>query len=162
MRCIAALLLIASCCWAQPQRVELRFDETLRVEWPEAGQWVAIDWNQLEDSRCPKGVVCVWEGEVAVHLGVEPAGGDREELILTRRWHGKPDARATGAVGGYLIRLETVNPYPEWRVQPERPEYRAVLVVAPSGEELPAYTFTAVRVQTWGRLKQVTLLRNQW
>ena len=86
-----------------------------------------------------------------MHFRVEPAGGEREELILTRRWHGQFDARASGGVGGYLIRLETVNPYPE-SVRVERSDYRAVLVVAPPGYDLPA--FTAVRVQTWRRLKQ--------
>ena len=47
MWAIAALLPIASYCWGQPQQVELRFDEALLVEWPESGQWVAIDWNKL-------------------------------------------------------------------------------------------------------------------
>ena len=70
---------------------------------------MAIDWNQLEDSRYPKDVICKWEGEGAVHLSVEPAGGKREELILTRRWWHHDDARAYGAVGGYLIRLEAVE-----------------------------------------------------
>ena len=156
MRTIAALLLVAGHCWGQPQEVELRFDETLVVEWGNDGQWVAIDWPGLKDSRCPKGdVACKWEGEVEVQLSVEPAGGEAVELILTRRWHGEPDARATGEVEGYLIRLETVNPYPDTSVEVDRSDYRAVLVAAPPGGELPPFTaFTAVRVWTWGELKQ--------
>ena len=89
-----------------------------------------------------------------MHLDVREVSGEGEELILTRRWHGESDPRATGTVEGYLIRLETVHPYPVVFVEVERSDYRAVLVVAPPGYDLPPETVPNLRPGGWGHYKE--------
>lgn len=58
----------------------------------------------LSDSRCPKDVECIWAGEVVVGLTV-----NQRDIQLTLG--PKPGADTT-SVGGYLLRLLEVNPYP--------------------------------------------------
>jgi hypothetical protein len=62
-----------------------------------------------EDSRCPKYTNCVWEGQAVVQLTL--MGSTPETLELTMQ-EGKPEL-ASKEVGGYIYRLEAVNPYPE-------------------------------------------------
>jgi hypothetical protein len=61
------------------------------------------------DSRCGKGVVCVWEGDATVSIWVHRSGGDREvhELHTAR-------SQGPGAVNhdGLSIRLVGLSPVP--------------------------------------------------
>ena len=66
---------------------ELRFDETLTVHGLE------LSWLEVNDSRCPRDAVCVWEGEVGILLGVKDGKEDLGSFALTRHHDGDERAR---------------------------------------------------------------------
>lgn len=64
-----------------------------------------------EDSRCPKGVNCIWAGNARVMLQVGKTQGAQAKLELNT----SPREATNGAGGGYgeyLIKLVEVAPYP--------------------------------------------------
>lgn len=146
------LLFVAAAGAAEPQAVTLHLDEPDTVTFASAPPIVLL-WREVEDSRCPAQVVCVWEGQVTVRLAVDPEGGG-QELVLTRQHEG--DERATAATAAlYRVRLEGVDPYPVAVAPTARQEYAAHLLVAPPGERLPddGGAPTAVEQRGWGELK---------
>jgi len=103
--------------------VELRFDETVSQ-----GE-LLLRLLELNDSRCPLGVQCVWEGQVAatVEVSRDEFAPRVVELVLRSGL----DAGAK-AVAGHQLRLLNVEPYPREGVTPERREYFATLEIEPS------------------------------
>ena len=60
---------------------ELKFDQRLVIK----GAELYIDWVSVADSRCPKGVTCVWAGEVSVELaaaGLQEVGEEERPFAL--------------------------------------------------------------------------------
>lgn len=78
-----------------------------------------------EDSRCPEGVECFWEGRAVVKLEV----GDEENVVieLTSR-AGHPDL-AVDTLGNYVYQLLEVTPYPEEGVEIATEEYEIKVTV---------------------------------
>ncbi len=77
------------------------------------------------DSRCPRDVQCIWEGDAAVDLWVLTAAGERIELQL----HTTKEPRES-VVGAHVIRLQELEPTPV-STSPIAPEdYLATLTVA--------------------------------
>ena len=103
--------------------VELYFDETVSQ-----GE-LRLRLLELSDSRCPLGVQCVWEGQVAatVEVSRDELAPQVVELVLRSGL----DAGAK-AVAGHRLRLLNVEPYPREGVTPERREYVATLEIEPS------------------------------
>lgn len=60
-----------------------------------------------EDSRCPKGTNCVWEGEAKITLLIN---GETMELTLRA---GKPDQAQALYNNSYLVEAQTLTPYPD-------------------------------------------------
>ena len=61
-----------------------------------------------EDSRCPQGVTCVWEGRARVRLAVDDYSRE-----LTVRYAGMRDGdTAEWSVGGLTVVLDALTPYP--------------------------------------------------
>jgi len=79
-----------------------------------------------EDSRCPKHTNCVWAGQAIVQLSLAGSAGI-EPLELTLQ-EGKPEL-ASKTAGGYIYRLEEVNPYPEAGKKIAPKDYTVRLVV---------------------------------
>ncbi len=102
-------------------QVELRFDETAKH------QDLELRWLELEDSRCPIGVACVWAGQIVAI--VEVARGEEEsvELELVHRIKGPP---ATSRAFDYELRLLGVDPHPKQGTTPERSDYVARIEIA--------------------------------
>lgn len=102
-------------------QVELRFDETAKH------RDLELRWIELEDSRCPIGVACVWAGQIVAT--VEVARGEEEsvELDLVHRIKGPP---ATSRAFGYELRLLGVDPHPKQGTTPERSDYIARIEIA--------------------------------
>ena len=139
---LAGLAAVAS---AQPVDVELRFDEPARVEWV-TGDAVEIVWAGLEDSRCPEGAPCAWEGEVTVFLAVAVNGSDPDTVSITLHVGDEDKARAL-VQDMNDIQLLGVAPYPVVEVVTERSEYRARL-------EVSRRRSTAVEASGWGGIKE--------
>jgi len=64
-----------------------------------------------QDSRCPTGVVCVWEGAAAVRLWLLPARGDTAFLALTLSGSRTSEPVPLGPPG-YLVTALRLDPYP--------------------------------------------------
>jgi hypothetical protein len=64
----------------------------------------------VEDSRCPEGVVCVWEGEVIILLQVQK-GEEQQEVLLTTLHNGTRSDATKGAwvFDRYLIELARLD-----------------------------------------------------
>ncbi len=70
-----------------------------------------IEFHAVEqDSRCPVGVVCVWEGQCVVGLSLTRDSGESQKFSLTAR-AGHPEL-AAAEVFGYRVELHGVEPVP--------------------------------------------------
>lgn len=96
--------------------VEVRYDQTVVHEELE------LRLLDVGDSRCPTGVACVWEGEVAVRLEVTRGSEDPVEVQLTLRAGTDSDK---AFAHGRLLRLIAVDPYPKYGVTTPREAYVA-------------------------------------
>jgi hypothetical protein len=83
--------------------------------------------NVIEDSRCPYGVKCVWEGQVKILLGIVEKGQILADLTLINR-AGHEDLSVKD-LNGYSIRLLKVFPYPETGKKIEIEDYIIILLV---------------------------------
>ena len=80
------------------------------------GQSTVVDGAALEigfqavisDSRCPKGEVCIWEGDATVCIWVQPAAGRKEKFVL----HTSSKGPTVTDLGDWSIRLVSLDPYP--------------------------------------------------
>ena len=110
--------------------VQLKFGETADI----GSQGLSIEFVEvLEDSRCASDVTCIWEGRAKVLLAVAVNGEDlgRHELVL----EGGQSELATASVGGYMIVVLTLDPYPV-TTQEGEPDYVVTLAVSEdSGRE---------------------------
>jgi hypothetical protein len=82
----------------------------------------------LEDSRCPDGVVCIWEGNGKILVSVSQEG--KEPLEVTLNTSGKEGMSKEAVAFDYLIKLDSLDPYPTVIVkQPNLEDYVATLAV---------------------------------
>ncbi len=78
----------------------------------------------VEDSRCPKGAECVWEGNGRVEISVRQPGSEAEVKELNTRLDPKElDTK------DFKIRLLDLQPYPETGREISLDEYKVKLVV---------------------------------
>ena len=100
---IAALLLATIACSTSPTEpgsgassATLRFGETAVI----AG--TRVSFTDIQDSRCPKEVVCAWAGDAAVRL----ESGSEYAVLHTNGAAGP----ATGQLAGVMLTLVEVKP----------------------------------------------------
>ncbi|MFH1571067.1 MAG: hypothetical protein ABIL09_23945 [Gemmatimonadota bacterium] len=143
LRSLAVVLGLAAAAAAAPAEVELRFDAPDTVSW-DTGESLVLSWLSVADSRCALDVVCVWEGEAKVGLGVAVDGAAADSVSITLG----PAAEAFALVQGFRLQLLSVDPYPAVAgVEPARADYVARLQVYRPGE-------TAVPGVGWGKVKE--------
>ena len=82
----------------------------------------------IEDSRCPSDVTCVWEGEVKISVYVVKDKNPLGNFTLTSRAGDKN--MATQTFDGYSIQVIEVNPYPVSTKQIPLSDYVVTLVVS--------------------------------
>ena len=82
----------------------LRVGESAAIT--ELGLWMRFH-RVVDDSRCPTGVVCVWEGDGAVLLEIAPLNGDSKESVL----HTSVEPNSI-PLGRAELRLVKLDPYP--------------------------------------------------
>jgi len=88
-----------------PVTVELHVGQTIRF----TEQHIALRFDHVTaDSRCPKGLMCFWEGDAGVRLNVRPEGGTATDCTL----HTTLDPKTVTA-DPLAITLKSLNPYPE-------------------------------------------------
>ena len=77
-----------------------------------------------EESRCPKGVTCVWAGNAKILIKISK--DDSEPTTLELNTNIRPK-RASYL--GYELSLEKLDPYPEANEQPKPFAYEATLIL---------------------------------
>ena len=77
-----------------------------------------------DDSRCPKGVTCVWAGNAKVLLKIWKGTTKPSELELNTNSNPK-----TSQYLGYELRLEKLEPYPEANDPIKPSDYEVTLTV---------------------------------
>lgn len=65
-----------------------------------------------EDSRCPEGARCLWQGRAVVTIEALAAGQEIQALTLAIPGDVTPDAPEAQALGPYTLRLLNLTPYP--------------------------------------------------
>ncbi|MEK7257473.1 MAG: hypothetical protein AAB316_22145 [Bacteroidota bacterium] len=122
---VLALAIAAPACkkTAQPGFATFQLDKPFDLKMNASAQLKGGDLKLTftavpEDSRCPKGVSCIWEGQAKVKLEVLSAGQTKSVEFVRK-------ASETGGVSqaafGYQIDLLEVNPYPvqTGKIKPE-------------------------------------------
>lgn len=114
MRYLTAIpILLAAACSAGPTSpttqqtgkddVSIRYGESIVLE----GTIFEIGFQALlTESRCPSDVLCVWEGEARIELGLTFGDGPTVPVELDTR------GGRTVTHGGYTITLVELDPYP--------------------------------------------------
>lgn len=86
----------------------------------------------LEDSRCPTQVTCVWSGQARIAVAIWRS----QEEPVTLEFNTNPapaENRQTLTYSSYMIRLESLDPYPQSPEQSiEQSEYRVTLQISPN------------------------------
>ena len=77
-----------------------------------------------EESRCPKGVTCVWAGNAQILIEVSKDDGASAALQLNTNVNPK-----SGRYSGYELSLEKLDPYPTANEQLKPSDYEATLIL---------------------------------
>lgn len=87
---------------------------------------LSIKVLNISDSRCPTGVVCVWQGEATVTLEVKENSSFDEAIgtLILSTFHQPVDT-----VSGYIFRLIDVLPYPVYGVEVPEKDKKVVLKI---------------------------------
>lgn len=99
-----------------------------------AGQQLKLDGADFQvkfvgvpqDSRCPIGVNCVWEGNAEVALNVSY---DKCAANLTLNTHNSPQTVQEGKAGGFRVKLIKLDPYPHSEKKIASSDYVATLLI---------------------------------
>ncbi|MCC7178074.1 MAG: hypothetical protein IT177_06760 [Acidobacteria bacterium] len=108
---------------ATPVQATLRVGETHEVA---GGKGRVTFTGVAADSRCPKGVTCVWEGDAAVDLRIQ--SGSAAAVTLQLHTNDRFDREAMA--GGLRLRLESLDPYPDADRPIAAGDYRVVLSIS--------------------------------
>lgn len=77
--------------------------------------------SEMQDSRCPEGATCVWQGEAQFKVIVEIPAKDTLELSTYDK--------ATGSLQNFNYELVRVNPYPSLGSEIKTEDYRVCLII---------------------------------
>ena len=97
------------------------------------GQSASIDGEDLTiefidviaDSRCPSGVECIWQGEVACLVEITYSGTGQQKVLT---YPGLTQEPSEAQFGSYQFTF-SVEPYPEADKEIEKSEYRLNLLI---------------------------------
>lgn len=75
----------------------------------------------MQDSRCPEGVYCIWQGEAKFKVAVDVPVNDTIELSTFDK--------KTGILENYHFELIEVSPYPVINTEIRPEDYRVRLII---------------------------------
>ena len=105
-----------------PVHAELGVGDSFRVP----GRALSIQFVRVvSDSRCPKGVTCIWEGDAVVAVRVIADAVEPETLEL----HTADVSRREGTAHGVRVHLDRLEPLPGTERPPSAGDYRAFLSI---------------------------------
>jgi hypothetical protein len=89
-----------------------------------------ISLVEVRDSRCPKGVTCIWAGHAAVSLRVERDGAADEVIQIGTEAPADTQLPFDAEVGPWRLHLLALEPYPIAGTEVAQSEYRARIDVS--------------------------------
>ena len=109
---------------------ELLLNDTLKLDY---GKLYSDNENKfsimldsvLEDSRCPKKMECVWEGNASVKFLFMST--DKFAAFTLNTSRGFPNDTI---ISGYKIQLVELNPYPQYPGTIEQKDYKAKIIIS--------------------------------
>lgn len=108
----APALLLMSNCKTQTQNSDHTFTIGINKKVSIPNSKINIEFvNVAEDSRCPVGVTCVWEGIAIVDMKATNGNEARQFQLATKDFEQK-NTNKTFSYSGYNITLQNVKPYP--------------------------------------------------
>ena len=136
-RLTLAPIVLAAACSAAPAgpNTQQNGNDVIAIPYGEAivvpGTILEVGFQALlADSRCASDVVCIWEGEGRVELGLTMGDGPTVPVELNTR------GLRTATHGGYTITLVELDPYPV-STRPLMPEDYVVRVRVRAGASQP-------------------------
>jgi hypothetical protein len=126
------LFIFTAIVWPQPvtgskeaaldQEFEIRIGERVSIK----KEGLTVSFTRVaEDSRCPKGVQCIWAGNGKILLQVSKARRRAATMSLNTGLDPRQEDYR-----GYEVKLVNLNPYPKEGVSIKRKEYVATLIVS--------------------------------
>ena len=107
--------------------IGLKIGETADI-----GSELKMTLLEVEDSRCPSDVVCVWQGTVSAKVQFQK--GSQEIGVFTIPMEGLEEKEQTFA--GYYVRLTNVSPYPESSMPIQESDYILTFFVSMAEEHI--------------------------
>ena len=94
-----------------------------------SGADLNVDLREVNDSRCPKDVVCVWMGSAKIKLTVSD-GASQAEVNVEFKGDKKADFQEFGLNGQkYVLRVSEVLPYPISNQTPNIEDYKVSVTI---------------------------------
>lgn len=125
---LAVLLLTFASITAQPGERGIVLDQEFKLkigESAKASEGLKIEFDSVtEDSRCPKGVTCVWAGNAKILLKVKKDAGKAADVELNTNINPK-----TSRYLEYELSLKELKPYPESNATIKSSDYEVTLTV---------------------------------
>lgn len=91
------------------------------------GEKLSVQFSSVQnESRCPTGVQCVWEGNAAISIEVSKKRKKSVQAILNTNTTIQPNEVAYKK---YRVKLLGLNPYPRIDEKIEPKDYEAVMIV---------------------------------
>lgn len=103
-------------------KVSLNLKECVDIS--EVGAKICLD-SIVGDSRCPDGVVCVWEGDGIARFSIQKTG-DVKYFEL----HTQTNFRRDTIIDGLKISLENLTPHPEVGSEIDQKNYTVLINVS--------------------------------
>jgi len=95
--------------------------------------------NVTDDSRCPSGVACIWQGKSTVAVNVIKNNQDMGNFSLVS---GLGDGNATVSIpGGYFLQITKIEPYPTSGTKIPLANYTATFALSKAGLMSPLQQF---------------------
>lgn len=125
----AIFLLLAGCIGTDEltadlgQEFTLSIGQSARIE----GESLQVSFEEvLEDSRCPTGATCIWEGRVSIAVEITDNESPYRMVLIQS---GMSDQYASETYKEYQFTFK-VNPYPELGTEIATGDYRLLLTVS--------------------------------
>ncbi|UTA68522.1 hypothetical protein [Emticicia sp. 21SJ11W-3] len=130
---VIMLVALATACskeTAEPQanlggKIEMSYAQAVMLQ-----EGVSVKVTKIEDSRCPKNVVCVWAGMVKVYFSVTENNVTKDASVELYADNSKTP-RTTVILNGttYAIEVTEVSPYPSTPDPISLENYRIIFTI---------------------------------
>lgn len=121
---LSVLTMVSSCVHAGSgsafQTITLTVGQTRHLSGGRTITFVKV----INDSRCPSGAVCIWQGDAALQIAVDDKQGRQLHVLHTA---GGKQYHRTLAINGLVLTVKTLQPRPPAGTQLMAGDYRLTL-----------------------------------